>query len=81
MAHANTVLRSINLPGDSICVDLFQRPDGSFGFDEFRRDTEDGRGWFSIGHHGHLTFDSATAALDAARLSVGWLGDVLGPAE
>ncbi len=24
------------------CVDLFSRPDGSYGFEEFRRDVEDG---------------------------------------
>ena len=23
------------------CVDLFRRPDGSYGFEEFRRDVED----------------------------------------
>ena len=23
------------------CVDLFSRPDGSYGFEEFRRDVED----------------------------------------
>jgi hypothetical protein len=23
------------------CVDLFQRPDGTWGFEEFRRDVED----------------------------------------
>jgi len=73
MAHANTVIRSINLPGETVCVDIFQRPDGSYGFDEFRRDPEDGRGWFSIGHHGHRIFETPEAALDAARGAVAWL--------
>ena len=73
MAHQNTVIHSINLDGDSVCVDVFQRPDGSFGYDEFRRDPEDGRGWFSIGHYGADRFDSAEAALDKARRVVGWL--------
>ena len=27
------------------CVDLFSRPDGSFGFEEFRRDPEDRGEW------------------------------------
>jgi hypothetical protein len=27
------------------CVDCFSRPDGSFGFEEFRRDVEDGGAW------------------------------------
>jgi hypothetical protein len=73
MAHANKVIRSINLDGEAVCVDIFVRPDGSFGFDEFRRDAEDGRGWFSIGHHGAEEFDTPEAALHAARLAVGWL--------
>jgi len=77
MAHVNTVIRSINLDGETICVDIFKRPDGSFGFDEFRRDPEDGRGWYSIGHHGDREFETAEAALTAARDSVGWLADTL----
>lgn len=77
MAHLNKVIRSINLPGETICVDLFERPDGSFGFDEFRRDPEDGRGWFSIGHHGAARFDSFDEALNAARAAVHWLDDAL----
>ena len=72
MAHKNTILASINLDGDTVCVDLFQRPDGSFGFDEFRRDTEDGRGWFSIGHHGHLKFETLNDAETAANAHIGW---------
>ncbi|SFI32508.1 hypothetical protein SAMN05216304_102260 [Bosea sp. OK403] len=27
------------------CVDCFSLPDGSFGFEEFRRDVEDGGAW------------------------------------
>lgn len=77
MAQKNTVVQSINLPGDSICVDIFRRPDGSYGFDEFRRDSEDARGWFSIGHHGHHAFDSAEAAVAAARSAVDWFDSLL----
>ena len=75
MAHENTVIQSINLPGEAVCVDIFQRTDGSFGYDEFRRDPEDGRGWFSICHADGLTFDTAQAALDAAIQAVEWLAD------
>ncbi len=77
MAHANKVIHSINLPGDGVCVDVFQRPDGAFGFDEFRRDPEDNRGWYSIGHHGALTFPTADAALAAAKAKVYWLEDAM----
>lgn len=75
MAHINKVVRSINLYGETICVDVFARPDGTFGFDEFRRDPEDGRGWYSIGHHGTATFESFDATLEAAKAAVSWLGD------
>ncbi|MEM9477412.1 MAG: hypothetical protein AAGA71_19140 [Pseudomonadota bacterium] len=77
MAHINRVIRSINLDGDMICVDVFVRPDGSYGFDEFRRDPEDGRGWYSIGHHGSARFGSFEDALEAAKDTVAWLKDAL----
>ena len=73
MTHESTVLLSVNLDGGTVCVDIFQRPDGSFGFDEFRRDPEDMRGWFSIGSHGEKRFTSAQDALSMAKEVVGWL--------
>ena len=77
MAHKNKVIHSINLDGETICVDVFQRPDGSFGFDEFRRDPEDGRGWYSIGYHGGKEFLSAELALKEARRMVSWLANAM----
>lgn len=78
MAHKNKVIRSINLDGDKICVDIFMRPDGTYGFDEFRRDPEDGRGWYSIGHHGTAEYPCADAALRAAKQAVPWLANAVG---
>ncbi len=77
MAHENKVILSVNLEGDTVCVDIFERPDGSFGFDEFRRDPEDMRGWFSIGYHGEKRFETAEGALTRAKQTVGWLDDSL----
>ena len=71
------VMLSVNMPGNNICVDVFKRDDGSFGFEEFRRDHEDGRGWFLIGYYSHQVFDSFEAAKQAAEQTVGWLSDVL----
>ena len=81
MSPKNKVLSSINAPGscaggENRCVDIFQRPDGTFGFEEYRRDSEDGRGWFPVGFFAGLIFDSAEAALGEARMRVIWLGDV-----
>lgn len=77
MPHANKVIRSINLDGETICVDVFLRADGTYGFDEFRRDPEDGRGWYSIGHHGTAAFASLDQAIAEAKSKVSWLTDDL----
>ncbi len=78
MPGKNTVVTSINAPssyaaGESRCVDVFLRPDGTFGFEEYRRDSEDARGWFPVGSFGDRVFDSAEAALADARQKVSWL--------
>lgn len=78
MAHTNKVIHSVNLDGDFVCVDIFQRPDRTFGFDEFRRDPEDGRGWYSIGHYGSQVFADAETAILEARNSIGWFQDKQG---
>jgi hypothetical protein len=70
-------MRSINLDGEYICVDIFLRPDGTYGFDEFRRDPEDSRGWYSIGHFGDQVFADADAALKKAQDCVPWLSEQL----
>ena len=59
------------------CVDLFRRPDGSFGFDEFRRDAEDAGAWTPVAYYSARTYDSADAALAAAIGNVVWLGAAL----
>lgn len=74
MAHINKVMRSINQPGANICIDVFVRPDGSYGFEEYRREPEDGRGWYPVGHYSERRFLDFDAALEAARNTVSWLG-------
>lgn len=76
MAHTNKVMRSINTPDGGRCVDVFMRPDGTYGFEEFRRDAEDLSGWFAIGSHMGRNFDTEQDAFDQARVSVSWLRDV-----
>lgn len=75
MAHSNKVIRSINLFGETICADIFLRPDGTYGFDEFRRDPEDGRGWYSIGHYGAASFKTFDHSFAKAKAMVAWLED------
>lgn len=60
-----------------MCVDIFVRPNGTYGFDEYRRDPEDGRGWYGIGHYGEREFVTADEALQAALGAVRWLKEAL----
>lgn len=73
----NKVSRSIEAPGGSLCVDIFQRPDGSWGIEQYRRDAEDGSGWFMIGFLGEQRFVSEAGAVTAALENVPWLKDTL----
>lgn len=67
------VMRSIETPDGHLCVDLFRRPDGTWGWAEYRRDPEDGRGWQDAGSAGADGFASESSALAAAMESVPWL--------
>ncbi|MGY3586463.1 hypothetical protein ACVIGB_004477 [Bradyrhizobium sp. USDA 4341] len=78
MVHVNRVLRSINDEGASRCVDIFVRPEGTIGFEEYRRDVEDGRGWFPVGGHSSRVFHEEGAALEAAMADVPWLRRAVG---
>ena len=74
----NLVLRSIETADGMRCVDIFRRPDGSLGFEAYRRDAEDSAGWFAIGRYGAQRYASAEAALTAARAAVPWLAGLAG---
>jgi len=78
MPEKPRVVKSINAGGEGRCVDNFVRPDGTFGFEEYRRDAEDGHGWFQTGSFGFRVFDRQEEALSAARAKVAWLDEVLG---
>lgn len=77
MAHENAVVRSINLEGALLCVDIFTRADGSFGFELFRRDPEDARGWYPIGVFGATAYRSEAEATEAACRKLPWLREKL----
>lgn len=71
------VLDSIENGQHDRCVDLFRRPDGSFGFEEFRRDVEDGGAWTPIAYYSRAAFASRQAALDVAIVRVVWLDEAV----
>ncbi len=59
------------------CVDLFERPDGSYGFEEFRRDVEDRGAWTPVQFYSGAAYPSREAALAAAVQSVAWLPEAI----
>ena len=59
------------------CVDIFSRPDGTFGFEEFRRDPEDMGAWTPISYFSGQEYGTEVDAITAARQAVVWLGPLL----
>ena len=75
--ESKKVNRSIELSDGSKCVDLFERSDGTFGFEEYRRDPETNRGWYPIGNCSSLRLDSERDALGEAIIRIPWLKDCI----
>lgn len=71
------VVDSIENGAHDRCVDLFLRPDGSFGFEEFRGDVEDAGAWTPVAYFSHAAWGSREAAQDAAVRAVAWLAGAL----
>ena len=72
-AELGHVVRSIDMTGGAICVDIFRRSDSTFGFEEYRRDVETGEGWFPIGFHSGILCTSMEEAVAKAVAAIGWL--------
>ena len=53
-------------------VDIFQRPDGTFGFEELRFDAALDA-WVPFGRYSTAFVDTAERALAEARGRIGWL--------
>jgi hypothetical protein len=67
-----TVMASVNNDDGSHCVDIFRRPNGTYGFEEFRRDVEDPSGWFAVGGFARRVFKTEADARAEARKLVVW---------
>ncbi|HEV3267603.1 MAG TPA: hypothetical protein VGZ68_04315 [Acidimicrobiales bacterium] len=74
-----SVLNSHETFDGSRCVDVFSRPNGTFGFEEFRRDPEDRGAWTPTGYFSDHEYASVAEVLEAARRNVTWLGPLLDP--
>ena len=71
------VLVSVENAEHDRCVDIFSRPDGSYGFEEFRRDVEDRGQWTPVQYYSGVAYVSPTEVLDTAERCVPWLADSL----
>jgi len=74
-----SVLASHQTPEGNRCVDIFARPDATFGFEEFRRDPEDLGAWTPLEYFSTRRYASADEATTAACDAVPWLRDALTP--
>jgi len=63
------------------CVKIIKRSDGTFGFQEFRRDPEDAGGWTLVSDNSQATHATEEQAAAAARAGVGWLRDMASSAK
>lgn len=71
------VLASIENGEGNRCVDLFLRPDGTHGFEEFRRDPEDAGMWTPVRYYSGAVYAFRNDALAAATSAVTWLAEKL----
>ena len=67
------VFNSIENDEHNRCVDFFRRQDGTYGFEEFRRDPEDAGLWTPVAYHSVATFTTSEAVANAAASSIPWL--------
>jgi len=66
------VIASIQTFDGDRCVDIFVRPNGTFGYEEFRKDPEDMGAWTPLHYFSDREFSDEDEAADAARRSVSW---------
>lgn len=67
------VLASIENSDGTHCVDIFVRADNTFGFEEFRGESDGAGRWQSLGKHQSLAFASGEEALTEAKRRIPWL--------
>ena len=72
-AEKYKVLKSFENPYGDRCIDIFARPDGTFGFEECRKDPEDGADWRPLNRYSGHVFNSEADALAGAKACVEWL--------
>lgn len=59
------------------CVDLFERPDGTFGFEEFCGDVEGAGAWTPVQYYSSAVYPETATTLNAAVKAVVRLTEAL----
>ena len=67
------VVKSLEDADGFRCVDILERPDGTFSFKEFRRDPEDAGRWTLLGDYSQHSYATKDDALRAAATNLAWL--------
>ncbi len=70
------VIRSINNSDQSLCVDIFQRNDKTYGFEEYRRDKETYEGWYKVNMYEQNIYQTEKEAFADACKYVYWLREI-----
>jgi len=75
--RAWVVFASVENDAHDRCVDVFYRPDRTFGFEEFRRDVEDRGAWTPVRFFSGVLYRTAEDAYRAAQEHVPWFAEIL----
>jgi hypothetical protein len=74
MRSTSDVIATLHNDDGHRAVKIIRQPDGTFGFNEFRRDPEDAGGWTLVGESSGASLATERQALAAARASIAWFG-------
>jgi hypothetical protein len=72
---ASNIVATVHSDDAHRCVKVIKQPDGTFGFQEFRREPEDAGGWMLVAENSGATLATERQALAAARSSIAWLSE------
>ena len=65
-------VKTIGHPDGRRRVDIYQRPNGTFGFEELEYGVEE-QAWYPVGRYSYAVIDTQERAESEARSRVAWL--------
>ena len=72
---AYSVINSFDNEDRNRCVDIVKDLEGTYRFQEWRRDTEDLSGWYLMRDSDPYTFPTEQDAITAASSSINWFSN------